>query len=149
MSESLDPELAHALQEPARLVRADPGQLEAVRRAGREKAGTDAWWKAVVDANVHNSDHMGEEERQDLADFRQRASLELRHDIAVAFLRYMAQHAAEGITPRDKDPEEYVQDAETAPPTPIAKQAAKETGTEPDEPATDAPAKTSSPDLKS
>ena len=34
MSESLDPELAHALQEPARLVRADPAQLEAVRRAG-------------------------------------------------------------------------------------------------------------------
>ncbi|RLZ03353.1 hypothetical protein CWC38_06105 [Kocuria tytonicola] len=34
MSDSLDPGLAHALQEPARMVRADPGQLEAVRRAG-------------------------------------------------------------------------------------------------------------------
>ena len=34
MSESLDPELARALQEPAQLVRADPERLEAVRRAG-------------------------------------------------------------------------------------------------------------------
>ena len=34
MSDSLDPELARALQEPARLVRADPALLETVRQAG-------------------------------------------------------------------------------------------------------------------
>lgn len=34
MSESLDPELARALQEPARLVRADPALLDLVRDAG-------------------------------------------------------------------------------------------------------------------
>ena len=34
MTEPLDPELARALQEPARLVRADPALLDAVRRAG-------------------------------------------------------------------------------------------------------------------
>ena len=81
---------------------------KAVRKVGRCRTGSDAWWTAVVDANVHNSDHMGEEERQDLADFRQRASLELRHEIAVQFLRYEAQRWADGITPKDKDPERYV-----------------------------------------
>ena len=65
---------------------------------------------AVGAANIVNSKHMGEEERQDLLDFRQQASLQLRHDIAVEFLRYEALKAAEGITPRDKDPQEYVEE---------------------------------------
>ncbi len=80
----------------------------AVRAADDHQIGSDDWWTAVVDANVHNSDHMGEEERQDLADFRQQASLELRHEIAVKFLRYESQTAAEGIEPKDKDPEQFV-----------------------------------------
>ena len=52
---------------------------------------------------------MAEEERQDLADFRLHAPLQLRHDIAVEFLRFESEKAAEGITPRDKDPEDYVE----------------------------------------
>ncbi|WP_462418766.1 hemerythrin domain-containing protein [Kytococcus sp. Marseille-QA3725] len=90
---------------------------EAVRRADAEEVGTEAWWKAVVDANVANSTHMGEEERQDLLDFRQQASLQLRHDIAVDFLRYEALKTADGITPRDKNPEAWLarhDDAEPA-----------------------------------
>lgn len=83
---------------------------EAVRRADAEEVGSEAWWKAVVDANVANSTHMGEEERQDLLDFRQQASLQLRHDIAVEFLRYEALKAAKGITPQDKDPQEWIDD---------------------------------------
>ncbi|WP_083282847.1 hemerythrin domain-containing protein [Humibacillus sp. DSM 29435] len=81
----------------------------AVRAADEHETGSDDWWTAVIDANVHNSDHMGEEERQDLADFRQQASLELRHEIAVKFLRYEAQTAATGIEPKDKDPEQFVE----------------------------------------
>ena len=99
---------------------------KAVRKVGRCRTGSDAWWTAVVDANVHNSDHMGEEERQDLADFRQRASLELRHEIAVQFLRYEAQRWAEGITPRDKDPEDYVEGEKTDEPSEVAQQAARD-----------------------
>ncbi|WP_374928308.1 hemerythrin domain-containing protein [Kytococcus sedentarius] len=82
---------------------------EGIRRADAQEVGSEAWWTAVVDTNVANSTHMGEEERQDLADFRQQASLQLRHDIAVDFLRYEALKAAEGITPQDKDPQEYVE----------------------------------------
>ncbi len=80
----------------------------AVRAADEHEAGSDRWWTAVIDANVHNSDHMGEEERQDLADIRQQATLELRHEIAVSFLRYESQKASAGIDSVDKDPEEYV-----------------------------------------
>ena len=100
-AESVDEEVEDAVKDHNDIRRS-------VRKVGRCRTGSDAWWTAVVDANVHNSDHMGEEERQDLADFRQRASLELRHEIAVQFLRYEAVRWAEGITPKDKDPERYV-----------------------------------------
>jgi hypothetical protein len=82
---------------------------EAVRKASRLEAGSDAWWDAVTEARIANDDHMAEEERQDLPDFREHAGRDLRHDIAVQFLRYEALTAATGITPVDKDPEEYVE----------------------------------------
>ena len=83
---------------------------DAVRAVGRAEVGSDDWWQAVTDANVANSDHMAEEERQDLTDFRRHASLELRHEIAVQMLRYEAVKAAQGITPVDKDPQEFLDD---------------------------------------
>lgn len=85
---------------------------DAVRRAHAATVGSDEWWQAVTDADVANSDHMGEEERQDLRDFRDHASLQQRHDIAVEFLRFEALTAAQGITPIDKDAEDYVEDPE-------------------------------------
>ena len=80
---------------------------DAVQEAGRQPVGADAWWKAVAAANKANSDHMGEEEREDLTDFRRHASRDLRHDIAVAFATFEAQHPT-GVEPRDKDPDRYV-----------------------------------------
>jgi hypothetical protein len=50
---------------------------------------------------------MAEEEREDLVDFRRHASLQTRHEIAVQFIVYENQHA-QGITPRDEDPDAYV-----------------------------------------
>ena len=97
----------------------------AIRRVARCKAGSPAWWTAVVDANVHNSDHMAEEERQDLADFRQQASLELRHEVAVQFLRFEALKAATGIAPEDKDPQRYVAARKDAAASDTAKRAAR------------------------
>lgn len=83
---------------------------DAIRKVGKCKAGTEAWWKAVVECRIANSDHMAEEERQDLADFRQHSDLQTRHDIAVTFLRFESEKAAQGVPPKDKDPEEYVKD---------------------------------------
>lgn len=74
--------------------------------AGLEVGGA-AWRKAVAKANHANSDHMGEEERQGLTDFRRRAPLELRHDLAVKFAVFEAEHVR-GVRPVDKDPKAYV-----------------------------------------
>lgn len=97
----------------------------AIRRVARCRAGSTAWWTAVIDCDLHNSEHMAEEERQDLADFRQRASLELRHEIAVAFLRYESLKAATGIPPEDKDPQGYVSRHEEEGPGELATKAAR------------------------
>ncbi|MGN6252059.1 MAG: hemerythrin domain-containing protein [Marmoricola sp.] len=83
---------------------------DAAKKVSAAEVGSDDWWKAVVECRVSNSTHMGEEERQDLADFRRHADLQTRHDIAVQFLRYESLKAATGVPPVDKDPEQYVAD---------------------------------------
>ena len=80
---------------------------DAVREVSGHEPGSDPWWDAVEKARIANSEHMAEEERQDLADFRRHADLQTRHDIAVEFLRYEAEHA-QGITPENHDPEAWV-----------------------------------------
>jgi len=80
---------------------------DAVGRAAEQETGSEEWWKAVIDARLANSDHMAEEEREDLADFRRHADPQTRHEIAVAFVRFEALHAR-GVQARDKDPEDYV-----------------------------------------
>ncbi len=81
---------------------------DAVRAAGEHAVASDDWWQAVTDARIANSDHMAEEERQDLADFRRRADLATRHEIAVEFLSFEAQHAT-GVDYSDQDPAGYVE----------------------------------------
>ena len=84
---------------------------DAIAEVARHQVGTDAWYAAVAGANLANSDHMAEEEREGLTDFRRLASLQRRHDLAVAFTAYEARNYA-GVTPRDLDPAEYVAEAE-------------------------------------
>lgn len=80
---------------------------EGIRKAYAAEVGSDDWWTAVRECREANSDHMAEEEREDLADFRRSADLQTRHDIAVAFLTYESEHA-QGVPVNDKDPEDYV-----------------------------------------
>ena len=51
---------------------------------------------------------MGEEERQGLTDFRLNADLEMRHDLAVKFAAFEAEHIT-GVKPVNKDPDAYVE----------------------------------------
>jgi hypothetical protein len=81
---------------------------DAVKATEGKDVGSEAWWTAVWDARKANDDHMAEEEREDLLDFRHHADLQTRHDIAVRFLAYEAKHFA-GIPIRDKDPQEYLE----------------------------------------
>ncbi|HWR46019.1 MAG TPA: hemerythrin domain-containing protein [Pseudonocardiaceae bacterium] len=84
---------------------------DAVAAVGGHEVGSDDWYDAVAKANEANSDHMAEEEREGLTDFRRHAGLQLRHDLAVSFAAFEATHFA-GVTAVDKDPESYVREVE-------------------------------------
>ena len=80
---------------------------DAVKAVERHAVGTKAWFDAVGEANVVNSKHMGEEERQGLTDFRMNADVETRHALAVKFAAFEAEHIT-GVKPVNKDVEGYI-----------------------------------------
>jgi Hemerythrin HHE cation binding domain len=80
---------------------------DAVAAVAGHRVGTAAWRKAVADANEANGDHMAEEEREGLTDFRRQAPLKVRHDLAVRFAAFEAEHVT-GVKVLDKDPKAYV-----------------------------------------
>jgi hypothetical protein len=84
---------------------------DAIAAVAGHHVGTSEWFAAVAAVNVANGDHMAEEEREGLTDFRRRAGLQLRHELAVAFAAFEAGHFA-GVPAVDKDPEVYVREAE-------------------------------------
>lgn len=84
---------------------------DAVKAAGGCKVGADDWFRAVAQANHANSDHMGEEERQGLTDFRIHASLDERHRLGVEFIAFEAAHIT-GVKAVDKDPKTYIAENE-------------------------------------
>jgi hypothetical protein len=84
---------------------------DAVLAVAGHDVGSAGWHAAVAAANAANSDHMAEEEREGLTYFRRHASLQLRHDLAVAFAAFEARNFA-GVPVVDKDPHAYVRDTE-------------------------------------
>jgi Hemerythrin HHE cation binding domain len=82
---------------------------DAILKTRDHQPGSKGWHQAVLECRIANDNHIAEEERQDLTDFRRHASLDLRHEIAMKFVRYEALKAATGVLPIDKDPEEYVE----------------------------------------
>ena len=75
----------------------------------RKPLGTSEWFDAVAACNKANSDHMDEEERQGLTDFRSHANLDLRHRLAVQFLQFESEHlTGDGVKPVDQNVEAYV-----------------------------------------
>ena len=84
---------------------------DAVAEVARHSVASDDWYAAVAAANLANGDHMAEEEREGLTDFRRLAGLQRRHDLAVAFAAFEARNVT-GVEPVDKDPAAYVSQAE-------------------------------------
>lgn len=80
---------------------------DAISRARALEVGTDDWWAAVSEAREANSDHMAEEERQALADFRQHTDAQTRHELGVRFAAYETAHVG-GVAAEDHDPDDYV-----------------------------------------
>ncbi|GAB7126187.1 hemerythrin domain-containing protein [Silvimonas sp. JCM 19000] len=81
---------------------------QAVAAVAQYHVATEEWYAAVAKANEANGDHMAEEEREGLTDFRRTASLALREKLAVQFVAFEAQHYR-GVKPVDKDPQQYVE----------------------------------------
>ena len=84
---------------------------DAANAVEAHEVGTDAWLEAVDHANLVNSKHMAEEERQGLTDFRRNAPLEERHSLGTRFIAFDAAHV-EGVEPVNKDPERYIRSPE-------------------------------------
>ncbi|GAA3890458.1 hemerythrin domain-containing protein [Sphingomonas limnosediminicola] len=74
-----------------------------------QAVGSPEWFEAVAACNRANSDHMAEEERQGLTDFRRHADRELRHRTGVQFLQFECEHlTGKGVTPIDRHVESYI-----------------------------------------
>ena len=82
---------------------------DAVAESARQPVGSEAWWKAVGDARSANTEHMGEEEDEGLADFRRHADLETRHRVGLAFEAAKTEPLRDRLDESNKDPQEYVE----------------------------------------
>jgi len=84
---------------------------DAVRAVASAAPGSDEWWGAVDAANYENSDHMAEEERGPLSQFRQAGIQDLRKDLGSRFVMFNLDHAGgRNLDTDDVDPDEYVQE---------------------------------------
>lgn len=82
---------------------------DGVREANAAAVGTDEWWAAVGRTRVANDDHMGEEEREGLSDFRRHAPIGLREALGEQYSDFMAEHpTTRGLKIADRDPQAYV-----------------------------------------
>jgi hypothetical protein len=92
---------------------------DGVRAANAARTGSDEWWTAVGRTRVANDDHMGEEEREGLSDFRRHAPIGLREALGRQYAEFMARHpTTKGLPIVDRDPERYVEDVESPAPPP-------------------------------
>ncbi|OBH01590.1 MULTISPECIES: hemerythrin domain-containing protein [unclassified Mycobacterium] len=86
---------------------------DGVRDADAAQVGTEQWWAAVGRTREANDDHMGEEEREGLSDFRRTAPIGLREALGRQYSDFMAEHpTTEGLPIVDRDPQRYVEDVE-------------------------------------
>ena len=81
----------------------------AAENAAKHNPGSDAWWDAVNQANLQNSKHMSEEERQGLTDFRRHVPLEERVRLGVQYRAFESAHE-DHYERREKDPDTYIEE---------------------------------------
>ena len=88
---------------------------DGVRDANAAGIASDEWWAAVGRTRLANDDHMGEEEREGLADFRRHAPIGLREALGHPYREFMAQHTTtRGLAIVDRDPKAYVEEQENS-----------------------------------
>lgn len=85
---------------------------DGVRAAAGYPILSEEWWAAVGRTRRANDEHMAEEEREGLADFRT-APAELRETLGRRFAEYFLVHrSTKDVHTSDKDPQEYVREVE-------------------------------------
>jgi hypothetical protein len=88
---------------------------DGVRDADAADTGSADWWAAVGRTRAANDEHMGEEEREGLSDFRRHAPIGLREALGRQYSAFMAEHpTTAGLEIVDRDPQAYVDDVEGA-----------------------------------
>jgi len=117
------PELVKLAFAPPPLPGAEPETIDAIHDHNEIRdaiaavrphlVGSPDWCAAIAAVNVANGDHMAEEEREGLTDFRRRVGLTERHELAVRFATFEARNFA-GVPAVDRDPQEYVRQQEEA-----------------------------------
>ena len=86
---------------------------DGVRDAARHQLASEQWWAAVLETRKANDEHMAEEEREGIADFRANAPAGLREALGRQFARFFEQHSTtDGVNVSDKNPERYVETIE-------------------------------------
>jgi hypothetical protein len=81
---------------------------DAIAKVTVHQVGGADWFDAISEVNKANSDHMGEEARQGLADARRTLTLPARDALAIKFIVFEAKNI-NGVVPHDIDPETYVE----------------------------------------
>ncbi len=84
---------------------------QGIRRAAAADLGSDDWWGGIQDAREANDEHLAEEERDDLAPFLEKASLEVRQQVGEEFAAFKLEHAhGVGLDYSDTGAEEYMEE---------------------------------------
>ena len=84
---------------------------DGITAAAKHPIGSDGWWQGVWQARRENTEHLAEEEDEVLPDFRQHVTRERRAELAAKWLAYYAEHpSGQGLTFRDKDPHQYIEE---------------------------------------
>ena len=82
---------------------------DAIRAASGFEPGSNDWWQAVLDCRKANDEHLAEEERDVIPDFREHSDEALRARLGEEWVVFHAEHrAARGISGEDIDPKEYI-----------------------------------------
>jgi hypothetical protein len=86
---------------------------DGVRAADAAQVGSAQWWAAVGRAREANDDHMAEEEREGLSDFRRVSPIGLREALGRQYRDFMAAHpTTAGLPIGDRDPQGYIEQLE-------------------------------------
>ena len=100
------PETEHALH--------DHNEIRSAAHAVAEhEVASDGWWQAVKHCQEVNGEHMAEEERDILGDFKDTIDQDKRDELGLAWLAFHAEHErAEGLSGEPEDVEGYVEAAQ-------------------------------------